>query len=178
MVVNIWPGKRQTLWESPEDVSALALDLPFSSKGTPMPPSKTQSGTMSLQPQNVTPLKIADASRSTCHVFVHDLLLEAHIGVYAHEHNRTQPIRINVDLTVQEAAHSDELTNVVCYETIVNKIKSIVAKGHLNLVETLAEQVATQCLEDSRVSVARIRVEKLAAITEAASVGVEIERAK
>lgn len=127
---------------------------------------------------NVTPLKIADATRSIRHVFVRDLLLDAHIGVYAHEHNRTQPIRVNVDLTVLEAAHSDELANVVCYETVVNEIKSIVAKGHLNLVETLAEQIATQCLEDPRVTVARIRVEKLAAIAEAASVGVEIERAK
>jgi len=93
--------------------------------------------------QNVTPLKIADATRSIRHVFVRDLLLDAHIGVYAHEHNRTQPIRVNVDLTVLEAAHSDELANVVCYETVVNEIKSIVAKGHLNLVETLAEQIAT-----------------------------------
>lgn len=129
-------------------------------------------------PENVTPLKIADAARAIRHVFVRDLLLDAHIGVYAHEHGRTQPIRVNVDLTVSEAAHSDRLTNVVCYETVVNEIKTIVAAGHLNLVETLAEQIAAQCLIDARVIVARIRVEKLAAIPEAGSVGVEIERAK
>jgi dihydroneopterin aldolase len=129
-------------------------------------------------PENVTPLKIADAARAIRHVFVRDLLLDAHIGVYAHEHGRTQPIRVNVDLTVSEAAHSDRLTNVVCYETVVNEIKAIVAAGHLNLVETLAEQIAAQCLIDARVIVARIRVEKLAAIPEAGSVGVEIERAK
>ncbi|MCE9649448.1 MAG: dihydroneopterin aldolase [Parvibaculum sp.] len=128
--------------------------------------------------ENVTPLKIADAARAIRHVFVRDLSLEAHIGVYAHEHGRTQPIRVNVDLTVSEAAHSDKLANVVCYETVVNEIKALVAAGHLNLVETLAEQIATQCLADPRVIVARIRVEKLAAIPEAASVGVEIERAK
>jgi dihydroneopterin aldolase len=130
------------------------------------------------QPENVTPLKIADAARAIRHVFVRDLLLDAHIGVYAHEHGRTQPIRVNVDLTVSEAAHSDKLANVVCYETVVNEIKALVAQGHLNLVETLAEQIATQCLVDERVIVARIRVEKLAAIPEAGSVGVEIERAK
>jgi dihydroneopterin aldolase len=128
--------------------------------------------------ENVTPLKIADAARAIRHVFVRDLALEAHIGVYAHEHGRTQPIRVNVDLTVSEAAHSDKLANVVCYETVVNEIKALVAAGHLNLVETLAEQIATRCLADPRVVVARIRVEKLAAIPEAASVGVEIERAK
>lgn len=130
------------------------------------------------QPENVRPFKIADAARAIRHVFVRDLLLEAHIGVYAHEQGRTQPIRINVDLTVSEAAHSDKLANVVSYEEAVNKIKAIVASGHLNLVETLAERVATACLEDERVLVARVRIEKLAAIPEAASVGVEIERAR
>ncbi|MGB3809191.1 MAG: dihydroneopterin aldolase [Parvibaculum sp.] len=132
---------------------------------------------MSL-PDSVTPLKIADAARAIRHVFVRDLLLDAHIGVYAHEHGRTQPIRVNVDLTVSEAAHSDRLANVVCYETVVNDIKALVASGHLNLVETLAEHIAARCLVDPRVIVARIRVEKLAAIPEATSVGVEIERAK
>ncbi|HCX65995.1 MAG TPA: diguanylate cyclase, partial [Rhodobiaceae bacterium] len=42
--------------------------------------------------------------------------------------------------------------------------------------ETLAERIAGSCLEDARVRVARVRVEKLAAIPEAVSVGVEIER--
>lgn len=129
-------------------------------------------------PDNVRPLKIADAGQATRHVFVRDLTLEAHIGVYAHEHGHTQPIRVNVDLTVSEAPHGDKLANVVCYETVVNNIKALVADGHLNLVETLAERVAAQCLADERVTVARIRIEKLAAIPEAASVGVEIERAK
>ena len=128
--------------------------------------------------ETVSTMKIADAARAIRHVFVRDLLLDAHIGVYAHEHGRTQPIRVNVDLTVHEAAHSDALANVVSYEDVVIEIKAIVTNGHLNLVETLAEQIAAQCLKDERVSVARIRVEKLAAIAEAASVGVEIERAK
>ena len=129
-------------------------------------------------PDNVTPLKIADAARAIRHVFVRDLLLEAHIGVYAHEQGRTQPVRVNVDLTVSEAAHGDKHANVVCYEEVVNEIKAIVAAGHLNLVETLAERIASSCLRDPRVTVARVRIEKLAAIPEAASVGVEIERAR
>jgi dihydroneopterin aldolase len=129
-------------------------------------------------PDNVRPLKIADAAHAIRHVFVRDLLLDAHIGVYAHEHGRTQPIRVNVDLTVSEAAHGDELAKVVNYKTVVDNIKALVDSGHLNLVETLAEHIAAQCLEDERVTVARIRIEKLAAIPNAESVGVEIERAK
>ncbi|HMM14539.1 MAG TPA: dihydroneopterin aldolase [Parvibaculum sp.] len=130
------------------------------------------------QPENVLPLKIADAAHSIRHVFVRDLLLDAHIGVYAHEQKTTQPIRVNVDLTVRETVHGDKLANVVCYEEVVNSIKALVASGHLNLVETLAERIASTCLQDPRVSVARVRIEKLSAIPEAASVGVEIERAR
>ena len=135
------------------------------------------SNTMS-QSDNVRPFKIADAARAIRHVFVRDLLLDAYIGVYTHEHGRTQPIRVNVDLTVSEAAHGDKHANVVCYEEVVNNIKAMVASGHLNLVETLAERVAASCLEDERVIAARIRIEKLAAIPEAGSVGVEIERTR
>ncbi len=130
------------------------------------------------KPDTDTQSKIASAAKSIRHVFVRDLLLEAQIGVYAHEYGRTQPVRVNVDLTVSESTHGDQLANVVCYETVTNRIKAIVESGHTGLVETMAERIAAACLEDTRVLMARVRVEKLAAIAEAASVGVEIERAQ
>lgn len=130
------------------------------------------------QQSNVTPLKIADAARAIRHVFIRDLRLASHIGAYAHEKEGAQPIRVNVDLTVSEDAHGDKLANVVCYADVVDGIKAIVAEGHLNLVETLAERIAADCLKDDRVLVARVRIEKLNVIAEAASVGVEIERAR
>ena len=125
---------------------------------------------------NVTQLKIADAAEAIRHVFVRDLILDGEIGVYTHEKGGfRQPMRFNIDLTVREIAHGDALENV-CYEQIVNKVKDLLAEGHVNLVETLAERIASRCLEDGRVERARIRVEKLAAIAEVTSVGVEIER--
>ena len=132
-----------------------------------MPQSPMQSG-----------LKIADAVRSIRHVFVTNLRLDALIGVYEHELVTPQPIVINIDLTVSEdkSEIEDKLLGVVCYETIVNKIKAIVHSGHVNLVETLAESFAEACLEDARVIAARIRLEKPEAIEEAGSVGIEIER--
>ncbi len=130
-------------------------------------------------PENVTRLSIADGARSIRHVFVRDLVLDGEIGVYAHEKDGfRQPMRFNIDLTVREVAHSDALENVVCYEQIVNKVKNLLAEGHVNLVETLAERIASRCLEDARVERARVRVEKLTAIAEVASVGVEIERGR
>lgn len=127
---------------------------------------------------NVYPLRIADAKAALGHVFIRDLELKAHIGVHGHERGKPQPVRINVDLTVREdmSVLSDRLSDVVDYEAVVHAIRSIVATGHVNLAETLAELIAQACLKDSRVTCARVRVEKLAAIPAARSVGVEIER--
>lgn len=131
-------------------------------------------------PSNVLPLRIADAGAELRHVFIRDLMVEADIGVHRHENGQKQPVRINIDLTVDErgAAVADRLANVVDYETVVKRVRAIIDRGHVNLVETLAELIAQDCLRDERVLVARIRIEKLRAIPEAVSVGVEIERAR
>ena len=127
---------------------------------------------------NVHPLRIADAKRRIRHVFVRDLELNANIGVYRREKGTLQPVRINIDLTVEETEGEvdDKLENVVDYGAVVEGVKEILAGGHLNLVETLAEKIAAHCLEDARVKVARVRIEKLKVLPEAQSVGVEIER--
>lgn len=127
---------------------------------------------------NLVPLPYADASSGVRHVFVRDYLTEAEIGVWSHEKGKTQKIRISVDLSVSENAvhHDDQLENVVCYNEIVLGIKKIINDGHIQLVETLAEQIAAMTLENLLVIKSRVKVEKLEAVLEAASVGVEIER--
>lgn len=129
--------------------------------------------------------RIADARATLRHVFVRDLLLLAHIGAYAHEALRPQPVRINIDLGVDDEGAgsmsrapigSDELSRVVDYGRVAADVRAIVAQGHVRLVETLAERIAEAALADPRVRLARVRVEKLEALADAASVGVEIER--
>ena len=68
--------------------------------------------------------------------------------------------------------------NVVCYASVVERIKAIIDAGHVHLVETLADMIASSCLEDERVSSVRVRIEKPDAIDEAAGVGIEIERSR
>lgn len=129
--------------------------------------------------------RIASAARHLRHVFLRDLVLNASIGVYPHEHRAKQRIRINVDLGVEDDAARalsrarvgrDELSRVVDYEAVANRVRAIVDAGHVRLVETLAERIAEACLEDPRIHLARIRVEKLDVFADAASAGVEIER--
>ena len=120
----------------------------------------------------------ADAVRGLAHIFVHDLLVNASVGVHEHEKLGPQPLHISIDLTVRElpGPKSDHISDVVCYEDVVRKVQDICELGHVNLIETLAERVAASCLDDSRVHAVRVRVEKPQAIEECASVGIEIER--
>ncbi|RMF12058.1 MAG: dihydroneopterin aldolase [Alphaproteobacteria bacterium] len=131
-----------------------------------------------METSNVQPLRIADARRSIRHVFVRDLIVMASLGVYPNEIDNPQKIRINVDLSVDDSRPvvEGDLSSVVCYDTVVRQIRTIVSSGHVFLVETLAERIADMALQDRRVSCARVRVEKLNAIAHTASVGVEIER--
>jgi 7,8-dihydroneopterin aldolase/epimerase/oxygenase len=123
---------------------------------------------------------VANAGARVRHVFVRDLDLMALIGIYDHEKVKPQRIVVNVDLSVQEAEGpmSDDIDHVVSYEIVVKKIEAIVAAGHVNLVETLAEKFAEACLRDKRVLAARVRIEKPDIIPNARSVGVEIERGR
>jgi len=126
----------------------------------------------------VHPLPQPATAPLTRRIFVRDLELAALIGVHRHEQDGRQRVRINLDLDVLEGDHpsQDRLSDVVCYAEIVAGVREIVAAGHINLVETLAERIAARCLADGRVRSARVRIEKLDVFADAASVGVEIER--
>jgi 7,8-dihydroneopterin aldolase/epimerase/oxygenase len=129
------------------------------------------------QNSTVHSLHIANAAKAIRHVFIRNLEVLMHIGVHGHEHGKPQPVRVNVDLAVEDTIElEDRLDKVVDYETITMKIRAMAAGGHINLAETMAERIAAICFADRRVRTARVRVEKLHALPGAESGGVEIER--
>jgi dihydroneopterin aldolase len=111
-------------------------------------------------------------------VFVHDFVLDVEIGVYTHEKGVTQRVRFSVDVDLIPAvrALNDDIRQAFDYDIIIKGIKAIVARGHINLVETLAEEVAKLCLAHPRAQSVRVMIEKLD--KEPGAVGVEIVRAK
>ena len=123
---------------------------------------------------------VASGAARLRHVFVRDLEIEALLGIYPEEKTKPQRIVVNIDLSVKEGDHptSDDIKNVVSYEIVVKKVERIIAEGHVNLIETLAELIAIACLKDARVMAARVRIEKPDVIKNAKSVGIEIERAR
>ncbi|MEN3953047.1 dihydroneopterin aldolase [Iodidimonas sp. SYSU 1G8] len=133
---------------------------------------------MSKADNTVVPFRIADAARRIRHVFVRDLMLDGHIGIHAHEQGVRQRLRINLDLSVSDhhPLPADQIEHVVCYQQVVEATTAVVNRGHVNLVETLAEEIAQTILGNNQVITVRVRVEKLDAFANVASVGVEIER--
>jgi dihydroneopterin aldolase len=133
-------------------------------------------------------IRPASAAAKLRHVFLRDMTLLASVGVHAFEHAATQRIRLNVDLAVLDeggpqdrpyslaAPAKDDLLRVVDYEAVAARVRAIVAAGHVRLLETLAERIAEACLEDVRVRLVRVRVEKLDIFADMESVGIEIER--
>ncbi|HEX9463274.1 MAG TPA: dihydroneopterin aldolase [Alphaproteobacteria bacterium] len=116
-------------------------------------------------------------------VIIRDLVLGARIGVWKREKNVDQRVRINVELLaarpgplLADEPRTGRRDRIMRYDTVVAGIRRIVAEGHIDLCETLAERIAAVCLENRRVRSARVRVEKLDVYPDAASVGAEIER--
>jgi dihydroneopterin aldolase len=55
-----------------------------------------------------------------------------------------------VDILAEDKcdATGDDIANVVSYEDVISGIKDLLARGHVGLVETLAEEISDICLDD------------------------------
>ena len=113
-------------------------------------------------------------------IFLNDFMINANIGVYKHEKIKSQPLRINIIAKVKnpKKINDDKLYSVVCYNQISKKIKKIIKSGHTILLEKLAEKIFQECFKNKRIQTIKIRLEKLDAIEEAESAGIEVERSR
>ena len=113
-------------------------------------------------------------------IFLNDFMINANIGVYKHEKIKSQPLRINIIAKVKnpKKINDDKLHSVVCYNQISKKIKKIIKSGHTILLEKLAEKIFQECFKNKRIQTMKIRLEKLDAIQEAESAGIEVERSR
>jgi dihydroneopterin aldolase len=102
----------------------------------------------------------------------------AYIGVYEHEKRYEQRVLISADLWVRDDydGTSDRLADVLDYGKVVDDIVMLVEREHVNLIETMAERNARQCLSDGRVQRVRVSIAKPDVTKSCKSVGIEIER--
>ena len=111
-------------------------------------------------------------------ILIKDLLIRGIIGIHEWEREKKQDILINIvmEADCRPAGISDDFHDAVDYRAVTKKVLALVETSTFFLVEKLAEEVAAICLDDDRVEVARVRVEKPGAVRFSRSVGVEVER--
>ena len=116
-----------------------------------------------------------DAESDLDRVLVRDFVVQAQIGAYDFERQTQQRVAFEVEALVRRAgAHTEDMRSIFSYDVILDAIRLVVGRGHVDFVETLAEEVAAIVLRHARVRSVRVNVQKLDVID--GSVGVEIRR--
>jgi dihydroneopterin aldolase/D-erythro-7,8-dihydroneopterin triphosphate epimerase len=113
-------------------------------------------------------------------ILIRDLSLRTIIGINEEERCERQDVLINLILWVDiaEAEASDDIKDSVDYRALTKRVIHLVEGSRFYLVEKLAAEIASLCLEEPCVSRVRVTVEKPGALRFARSVGVSLERGK
>lgn len=111
-------------------------------------------------------------------VFIQALEIQTHIGVHAWEHHIRRPLILDLDLGVdtREAAASDHIRDALDYKAVCDALLALTNERQFALLETFAETAARRLFELFPLMSLRLRVSKPGAVTQALTVGVEIER--
>jgi dihydroneopterin aldolase len=121
--------------------------------------------------------RLADCRR----LFLRNFTLQANIGVHDFEKNGAQRIVVNIDLYVPLAATTprhDKIGEVLDYDFIHGTIRERVARGHINLQETLCDDLARVLLAHPLVRAVRVSTEKPDVYPDCDAVGVEVFHVK
>jgi dihydroneopterin aldolase len=117
--------------------------------------------------------KLSDCRR----LFLRNYEVMSNIGVHDFEKMSEQRVLFNVALFIpllSSTPMQDELAEVVDYDFIRETIKSCVGRGHIQLQETLCDEIAQLLLKHPKVRAALVSTEKPDVYTDCESVGVEI----
>ena len=110
-------------------------------------------------------------------LFLRDHAVAVHIGVHAFERQGAQRVLINVDLYVL-LKHSnpthDQIDDVVDYDFIRSRVAERVSQGHIELQETLCDDLLAAMLAHPHVQAARVSTEKPDVYPDSAGIGCEV----
>jgi len=109
-------------------------------------------------------------------VLIKDFLINEIIGIHKHEKNNKQKIIFNIIINVNQNTlpNDNDLSSIVDYEKITNKLQNLTKNKNYNFLESLAEDSFKEIFEDIRIESVKIKIEKPDAIVNANSVGVEV----
>ena len=116
----------------------------------------------------------------TCRrLFLRNYEVRINIGVHDFEKHGPQRVRLNVDMYVRLSESTpvrDSIHEIVDYDFIRRTIAARVEAGHIELQETLCDDVAAQLLAHPKVQAVRVSTEKPDVYPDCDAVGVEVFR--
>jgi dihydroneopterin aldolase len=123
-------------------------------------------------------LHLPDPRLASCRrLFLRDYSVSMHIGAHDFERGAAQRVRISVDLYVPLAMSTpkaDKLAEVVDYDFIRLAVSARIAQGHIDLQETLCDDLLARMLAHPGVLAARVSTEKPDVYPDCESVGCEV----
>jgi 7,8-dihydroneopterin aldolase/epimerase/oxygenase len=113
-------------------------------------------------------------------VLIKNFIIHEIIGIHKHEKINKQKIIFNIVIDVNQRVlpNENDLSSIVDYEKITNKIKNLAKNKNYNFLESLAEDSFKEIFEDNRINSVKIKIEKPDAIKNADSVGVEVFKSR
>ncbi|HTT13888.1 MAG TPA: dihydroneopterin aldolase [Burkholderiaceae bacterium] len=117
--------------------------------------------------------RLADCRR----IFVREVVLEARIGIQPAELAAPQRLVLSVDLFIPLALSTpkeDRIHEVVDYDFVRTSVRERVASGHINLQETLVDDIARTLLAHPAVRAVRVASEKPDVYEDVEAVGIEV----
>ena len=113
-------------------------------------------------------------------VLIKNLELKIFIGIHNFEKKKKQKVRFNLQIITDPNINPSkkDISTILNYETIVNKIKLLVKKKHHDLLEELAENIFDVIFKFRLVKKVKIKIEKLEIIKETESVGINVSKTR
>lgn len=126
---------------------------------------------------------VTESSERSDRIVLAGLAFEARHGVYPEEKEtgRRFEVDVEMELDLAPAGRSDDLGLTVDYGRVAEAIRDVLEGPSVDLIETLAERVATAILESFapvRAVVVRVRKPGVALAVQVGYAGVEIRRAR
>ena len=125
-------------------------------------------------------LKLKDNFKYKRKVIIKNLILDIFIGIHNFEKKKKQRVRFNIEVITNPniKPNNNDLTTILNYEDLINKIKLLVKKQHHELIEDLAENIFEIIFQNRLVKKTNIKIEKLDIIKNSESVGIEFSKSK
>jgi dihydroneopterin aldolase len=123
-------------------------------------------------------LKLKNRFKYERKIIIKNLVLSIFIGIHNFEKKKKQRVRFNIEVITDPTVKPDnkDLSTILNYEEIVNKIKLLVKKQHHELIEDLAENIFKIIFHYKLVKKANIKIEKLDILKNSESVGIEFSK--